>query len=240
MTASTSNTGIVPSAVLATTLLLGSGAGYRMLAAHYARPSDSVPIPRGTLAELPLVIGSWHGVDQPLDAQIVRATDTDDLINRVYRRYHGETVALFIGYGVNLRDLAPHRPEVCYPGAGWTLVSTRRARLDVDDESDYPCQIHRFHRGGLVTERVVVLNYYIVDGKACPDVSLLRSRAWHRRGGPSYAAQVQVVCSAETPVHKVEELVQDFAAETAPMIRSLIVRAVDESLNAHGAGDDDA
>ncbi len=220
------DSGIFPVAVLAAAILVISGAGYRKLAAHYARPSDSVAIPPGTLGGIPLEMGGWMGSDRSLDERVVNATDTDDHINRVYQRFGTEAVALFVGYGVNLRDLAPHRPEVCYPGAGWTHDDTRRITLDIVDARTLTCQIHRFRRGGLVTEKVVVLNYYIVDGQTCPDVSLLRSRAWKRQGHAAYSAQVQIVCSGEMNDEKAEKLVRDFASDSSSIIQSVIADAV--------------
>ena len=89
-------------------LLLLSGAGFRALAAYYSRPSTSVPIPKGTLAKLPVRIGEWVGEDTPMDERIVRKTDADDLVNRLYQRTGGsQAISLFVAYGVRLRDLSP-------------------------------------------------------------------------------------------------------------------------------------
>lgn len=210
-------------------LLIGSGAGYRTLAGRYNLLTASVPLPPGTLARLPLQLGDWMGREMPLDEAVVRATDTDDHVNREYRHRHGQpAVSLFVAYGVNLRDLAPHRPEVCYPGAGWTLQETRKLTLTTADQSDLPCRVHRFKRGGLVRENITVLNYYIVDGKYCPDVSLLRSKAWRLSLQAKYAAQVQIVCGgSHMDPRGAEAATKAFAADSAPAIRDLLVAAVE-------------
>lgn len=173
-------------------------------------------------------LGDWTGREAPLDEAIVQRTDTDDHVNRTYMRSGGrKAVSLFIGYGVRMRDLMPHRPEVCYPGAGWTLDETRRIELTTDDGSILPCQIHTFYRGGLDLRRVEVLNYYIVDGRYCPDVSSLRSRAWKSQSGMTYVAQVQIAQvqiagTARSLRGGGEELVRAFAVDSAPQIRSLL------------------
>ncbi len=110
-------------------LLLLSGAGYQWLAVRYARASQSVPIPAGSLSHLSLHIVGWTGRDVPIDPQIIRATDTDDHLNRAYIRSAArENVNLWVAYGVHYRDLMPHRPEVCYPSNGWTLNNERYLR----------------------------------------------------------------------------------------------------------------
>ncbi len=219
-----------PSAVAGILLLLAAGTGYRLLAAHYARPAGSVQIPHGTLASLPFEIGDWTGFDEPLDEQVIRATDTDDHLNRVYRRRGGGAVGLFVGYGFSLRDLAPHRPEVCYPGAGWAVMETRQITDTAADGTELPVQVHQFRRGGLLSERVTVLNYYIVDGQNCADVSLLRSRAWRRNTSATYAAQVQIVAGGADEDGKSEELVRAFGVSSAPVIRALLSSAVEAAV----------
>ena len=207
-------------------LLLLSGAGFRALAAYYSRPSTSVPIPKGTLAKLPVRIGEWVGEDTPMDERIVRKTDADDLVNRLYQRTGGsQTVSLFVAYGVRLRDLSPHRPEVCYPGAGWTLDGTRSLELNGADGLPVLCRLLRFHKGTLTSEKILVLNYYIVDGRYCPDVSLLRSKAWRANTAGSYSAQVQLTCPDSTE-YETEKYLRDLATRSAPLILRLLADAV--------------
>lgn len=207
-------------------LLLLSGAGFRALAAHYSRPSTSVPIPRGTLAKLPVRIGEWVGEDTPIDERIVRKTDTDDLINRLYRRTGGsQAVSLFVAYGVRLRDLSPHRPEVCYPGAGWTLDGTQSLELTETDGLPVLARLLRFHKGDLTSEKILVLNYYIVDGRYCPDVSLLRSKAWRADTTGSYSVQVQLTCPDRTE-YETEKYLRDLAVRSAPLIHRILVDAI--------------
>ncbi len=213
-------------------LLMLSGVGYRMAAARYERAFSSVPIPAGTLARLPLRIDEWEGCDIPLDERVIKATDTDDHLNRTYSRPGEGQVSLFIGYGVHLRDLMPHRPEVCYRGAGWTLDGTREnERVKLSDGNPLACQIHHFRRGGLGTDQISVLNYYLVDGEYCSDVSLLRSRARRINRNGTYAAQVQISCAVDgtggnMPLMKADELVKDFAAASADQIEKLLEDAV--------------
>ena len=171
--------GVWKAAIVAVLFLLLSDRGYRYAAARYAQVGRSVPLPAGTLAQLPMRIGDWTGQEVPLDADVIRGTDTDDRVNRLYRR-GTDDVSFYVAYGVRIRDLAPHRPEVCYVGSGWVLEHHRELNLQTTDGAVLPVQIQRFSRGELDKQHVTVLNYYIVNGIYSADVSGLRREAMRR------------------------------------------------------------
>lgn len=103
------------------------------LAAHAAieRAADG-PRPRlkKKLADIPLILGDWVGRDVEVDPDVLKESQADDHLNRVYehRLHPGRTVSLWINYsqhGLNLR----HSPEVCLPSSGWEKVEAR-CRVD--------------------------------------------------------------------------------------------------------------
>lgn len=211
--------------------MIASGAGYRVAAGRLSGLAGSVVLTRGTLNALPLQIGPWNGSDVAMDERIVNATDTDDHVSRNYMRSDGRgAVSLFIAYGVRIRDLMPHRPEVCYTGAGWTLEETSERTLTIEDGYALPCQVHRFGRGGLVSRSVTVLNYYIIDGQFCKDVSLLRSHAWHLETDVRYVVQVQIASSGRGMRNRAAEIVSAFAADSAPAILRTLEDAVEKAM----------
>ncbi len=219
-------------AVAAAALLVASGFGFRALDNYLQRPNGSVPLPAGALASLPLRLGMWQGQDAPIDDALRLATDTDDLVSRQYRRQpDGARASLYLAYGVRARDLTPHRPEVCYPGAGWTLEHTADTQLPVPNGSPLACRILRFAKGGFDQRRIVVVNYYIVDGQYCPDVSLLRSKAWRGSSGVRYMAQVQITASVDglADARAAEATATAFATESAAAIRAVLPAAPDNA-----------
>jgi len=208
----------------ASLLMLIFGLAYHVLAARLEAPVGTAPIPADALVRLPLQIGEWRGEEVPMGEEIVRATDTDAHLNRRYTRHGGlEAVSFYVASGVKARDLMPHRPEVCYTGAGWTLAGRRLAELALSDGTKLPCNIMQFSRGALTTERVVVLDYYLVDGQYCADVSLLRSKAWRGSGAVRYVAQVQVITpiTATLNAEAAIKAVSDFAVESARLTAGL-------------------
>jgi len=226
---SKSNRQTVVAAAAASLIMLACGAGYRALAARLTRSATAPSLAPGTLEQLPLRIGEWVGQDVPLDEAVVAATDTDAHLSRRYSRHNGlEAVWFYLAYGVNARDLMPHRPEVCYTGNGWTLMDRATVQLPLSNGAKLPCNAFQFSRGALNNNKVVVLDYYIVDGQYCSDVSLLRSKAWRGSGAVGYVAQVQIVAavSGGVTVETASRAARSFAAESAPLIFALLEKAI--------------
>jgi len=215
---------VMIAAVAASSLMLIFGVAYRVVAARLEGPIDRAPISPAALARFPLQIGDWTGEDVPLDEKVVRATDTDAHLNRQYSRHGGlEAISFYIASGVKARDLMPHRPEVCYTGSGWTLMDRRSAELPLPNSGKLPCHIMQFSRGTLNTQKVVVLDYYLVDGQYCADVSLLRSKAWRGSGMVRYVAQVEIIAplTATFNAGAATQTISDFAVESAALTASL-------------------
>jgi EpsI family protein len=209
---------VVAAAVAAGCLMLVFGLTYRVVAAKLEGPVGTTPISQEALARFPMQLGDWTGEDVPMDEAVARATDTDARLNRRYVRKGGlEAVSFYIASGVKARDLMPHRPEVCYTGAGWTFMGRRSEELSLSDSAELRCNIMQFSRGALNTHKVVVLNYYLVDGQYCADVSLLRSKAWHGSGTVRYVAQIQITTSVTTTfdAEAAAKCIRDFAIESA-------------------------
>jgi hypothetical protein len=81
------------------------------------------------LKNLPMTLGSWQvpgGREQILDSEIVQITRCVDYVKRRYvNDQTGVGVEALVLYGP--ASIA-HRPEVCYPGAGYELVDKARVR----------------------------------------------------------------------------------------------------------------
>ncbi len=226
----------IPAVVAASGLMLVFGLTYRVVAARLEAPVATTPISPEALVWFPLDLGGWKGEEVPLDEKVVQRTGTDAHLNRRYVRRGGfEAVTFYIASGVKARDLLPHRPEVCYKGAGWTRVDKRSVKLPVSDSAPLPCNIMQFSRGILNTERIVVLDYYIVDGQYCGNVSLLRWKACLGFGMVRYVVQVQISTPllATDDAEAAVKLVSDFAIESAALTAALF----DEPATDRSAGD---
>ncbi len=221
---------VVVAAVAAALMMSTFGIGYRVLAARVAAPVNTTPISQEALAGLPMQIADWTGLEVPIDEAIVRATDTDAHVSRRYVRNNAESVYLWIASGVKARDLMPHRPEVCYSGSGWTVMSHDVIEVALDDNAKLSCQAYQFSRGSFNPETALVLYYYLVDGEYCSDVSLLRSKAWRGSGTIDYVAQIQVVTSigSMTTVEEARETASEFLGASASLIAQRFEGSKDE------------
>jgi hypothetical protein len=94
----------------------------------------------------------------------------------------------------------------------------------------------------LDTKKTLVLNYYIVDGQRCHDVSLLRSKAWRGSGTIRYVAQVQIATSAMVNLNasSAEKKVCVFAVDSASSISEIFENTEDDQFldesNFHTSG----
>ncbi len=221
---------VISAVITASILMIVFGFGYRVLAARLSGDTSALAIDPEILKKFPIQIGDWTGTEVPIDEKIIQATDTDARISRNYSRSNGqEAVWFYVAFGVKARDLMPHRPEVCYIGAGWTLTERHSADLQTGSGQILPVSVLKFKRGSLNYEYIMVLDYYIVDGQYCRDVSLLRSRIWQGSGSVGYVAQVQVVTPVSINNMDIsEKKVSSFAAESAPFLLEILNAAKEE------------
>jgi len=213
----------IVAAIAATIIMLASGLAFHTLIARVNGSMARLPIAPEVLEGFPMQIGDWTGVDVPLDETIVEKTDSDALINRRYSRHNGrESVGFYIAFG-STWEMMFHRPDVCYPSSGWTLVDHSLLELPVNNGTKLPCTIFRFSQGELETRDVVVLYYCVADGHTYSNISLLRSRVWGALAAVDNFAQVQIVVSSGgvlTPEAMIK-IVSDFAVDSASSIAEL-------------------
>lgn len=203
------------------------GVSYRVTDTRLNRAALAEPIPPGTLAPLPNQLGDWQGRDAPLDQAVLRAADVDDHLSRVYvNDRQAMAIGLFIAFGVRARDLTPHRPEICYPGAGWTLTE-REVVSFVGDDGPWRATAYSFLPGKVDEQPLIVLNFYVVDDQVCEDVSMLRSRAAQGQVGIRYMAQVQITARVEVvgAPTRARAAATSFAEELIGPLRALLREA---------------
>jgi EpsI family protein len=177
----------------------------------------ALPVPLG---KFPFEIGNWIGKDVPLSESILRVAQNDDYLNRSYTEEStGASVMLYVAYTARPRTMLGHRPQVCYPGSGWVHVGTERSQITAGSLT-IPCLVHRFHRPEGDRREIVVLNYYVVNGKMTNDESVFSGVGWRTpniQGDPArYVAQVQVSSNTEAPARKAAAEFADYVLGFLP------------------------
>jgi EpsI family protein len=214
---------VTAAAATATTLMLLIGLADHVLATRLGGSLSGTAITPAVLDRFPMQIGDWTGEDAPLDEKVVRRTGTDAHINRRYSHHNTqESASLYIACGVNVTQVLGHRPEICYARAGWALTRRDRIELSLDDGTKLPCTVLRFSRGYPATTTILVLHYYIVEGRRRADISTTFSDIGRRFATVDYVAQVQIVASSEAFVgDSATRLASAFAVDSATSIKEL-------------------
>ena len=90
------------------------------------RSTHSEPTPiRTPLAQLPMRLGEWRGIQEPpFNRQVLDVLGVDDYLTRAYVRSGHSSVGLYIGYYQSQRQGETiHSPLNCLPGSGWEPLS---------------------------------------------------------------------------------------------------------------------
>ncbi len=206
-------------------LLLISGAGFRWLEAELGRSYQN-PIEADRMARIPLVFSGFSGRDIPIDERVRLASDADSVVYRLYSSTGQPLeISFFAACGGRPRDLAPHRPEVCYSSAGWLREGVENVRV-VSGSTGFDARILRFTQGGMPPRRVLVLNYYIVDGDSFADIDGLRLRLARLGGQARSWTQVQIAMTLEPgeSTEKASLALMAFTEQMAPeVLRATLV-----------------
>ena len=210
-------------------ILLGVGLALRVLGPDRASSGTSLVRLERPLSELPLVFGSWEGVDVPVDPQVVQVAKNDDYVSRrYYNRSNGKFVDFHLAYTARPANMLGHRPSVCYPAQGWQSTEPQEVELTLTNGKRMACLVHQFSRDLPNPENLVVLNYYILQGQPTADWTDFWGPKWRRpnvaKDPNFYVAQVQVATPIMVPVmiERGTALVQRFATEITPLVKALL------------------
>jgi hypothetical protein len=167
-------------------------------AAHWLQKASSAPVFLPVpLSAFPYIIGDWTGREAPLEEGIAEAAANDDFCSRLYvNRNSKNAVNLYIAYSASPRTMVGHRPDVCYTAAGWIHDSTDNSSFVAKSGKKIPCLIHRFHLPWPRQDELVVLNFYIINGKSSAEESGFSGIEWRTpniKGDIArYVAQIQI------------------------------------------------
>lgn len=80
---------------------------------------------------IPLHAGDWSMIEEvKSDDAVMRQMLADSYVHRIYRNHAGQQVALLAVYRRYGRREFAHRPELCYPAAGFTITQKTKTTLD--------------------------------------------------------------------------------------------------------------
>jgi len=162
-------------------------------------PPIQLPVPLKNLA--PEINGWKLSRELEIEAttrQYMEENFADDYISRRYvNAATGMWADLYVVYcSTRPAALGGHRPGVCYPNNGWQPDEKQMSEFRAASGRRIPCLVHRFHKSAPNYSEVVVLNFYIVNGRTTLDereFSNWLGRRLNMEGDPTrYVAQIQV------------------------------------------------
>jgi hypothetical protein len=167
-----------------------AGVVYRLTASHVkAARGEPAALPV-RLSEFPVQIRGWTGKDVPIAESIQRVAGNDDFLSRLYINQASNRWAnVYIAYCARAHHMIGHQPQVCYVAGGWVHDSTETGSFITRGGELVQCLVHRFHKPAPDSEEIVVLNFYIVNGKLTRDQDVFTGLGWRRPSIPGEAAQ---------------------------------------------------
>ena len=202
-------------AFIAILTLLGSRYLYRFLGDFLKAQSSHRILPVIPLSQFPYYVGPWEGVDVPISGTVLKVAANDDYLSRSYvDPVKHLQCTIYVAYTSEPRRMLGHRPRACYVGSGWVHDRTEERILGMSNGREVPCLVHRFHKGGLDYQDVVVLNYYIINGSITSDHKQFSGLRWRRprmsQRRVDYVAQVQISSVSEAAI---ESMARDLTEE---------------------------
>jgi EpsI family protein len=102
-------------------LLILVVAGYAVWWMHFRMPVELDP---SSINRIALTLGRWQGEEIPLADGVENMLRADSQLQRRYMSSDADLVWLYVGYYGTERGGRPeHTPWVCYPSAGWVILS---------------------------------------------------------------------------------------------------------------------
>ena len=201
--------------ILALILIVGSEFAIQT-ANRYMAPTRSTSSVR-PLKELTNTIGTWSGSDLEIDPNLYRNYNFADIVNRVYQNPIGDKLALNLTLWRDYDPVIPHKPEICYPYAGWDIQD--RKVVTVTPASGPPFQAHILTLESHA-KQILVLYWVVIDGQTAIDDDQVRKVFQRHRGfGESRPPAIKVMLQADAQDSAgAERMLVDLAAQAAPLV----------------------
>ena len=215
--------------ITALLLLISTGGLYQSLARKMDRFSQEpirLPLP---LQSFPLQVRGWEGADIPIPKTIQEVAGNDDFLNRAYVQAEAQQSAtVYVAYSARPRTMQGHRPQECYPANGWVRDETLHGEFFTQGGRRIPCLIHRFHLPAPRYDSLVVVNYYILNGRVTDDEQGFSGVSWRtpniNRDPARYVTQVQISALTETIARRaaadLTDLILDYFPDEAGRVAS--------------------
>ena len=210
---------------LAVITIMASGAGYRIWA-NRLKPAVETPVKLPvSLSAFPNHIGNWVGSELPIPAttrEYMQENFADDFFSRRYVNSAEDVWAdVYVVYcSSRPSGILGHRAGVCYPAHGWQHHNTERSQFISKSGRQVDCLVQRFRKEASSLDEIIVLSFYVRNGRITADESDFSGVFSHRpnitRDPSRYVAQIQISSVLESSARKAARDITDLAIDFLP------------------------
>lgn len=176
------------------------------------------------LSSIPVQLGDWRGLDVTIAPDVLLVINAEDVLQRTYYLGKEQQLAVYIAYFAGIRGMAPHRPDVCRPGAGWKNISSEVVALEVPGFGGGPLQVHKDLYEKQFEKQVVIWWEY-VHGKNIANRTLQRLQ-WalpsFLGGKGGSILQVQISLGFRDSMEESMHRVIDFMSHLGPHVQKVL------------------
>ena len=210
---------------LAIFVLLSAGITYRLLASRLKLVVDTPVKLHIPLSTFSTKIGNWVGTDLTIPTTTKEYMERNFADDYLSRRYINSVTQAWADVYVVYCSSKPggilgHQPRVCYPAHGWIYDGTELSQFTSQNKQQIPCLIQRFHKPAPGYEQIVVLSFYILNGRITTnedDFSNLLGRRPNIAGDPArYVAHIQISSILESSIRQSAEDMTDLILDYLP------------------------
>lgn len=205
--------------ILALAIIATSEVAIRAI--DYAMNPSPIKVTLKPLNELPTTIGPWIGRDLPLDRHLFKNSSAADMVNRVYRNPVDDQVAVNVGVWLDYNPVMPHKPEICYPSAGWEISNREIVKVTPVSGQPFKARVLTLQNKD---QRIALLYWALMDNTVAVDDSEIRSVLQKHRGfGKTRPPVMKVMLQADAPdVYAAQRQLLEMAGQLAPQLDAFL------------------
>lgn len=175
---------------------------------------DTSAAPDADLSTIPSAIDGWVGEEVKINDETVRVLDAQSFFSRIYREPGGREITLHVANWRNPDTIvaAPHHPEICYAGAGWSLIE-RRVDEFPTAKGKVPIELILFQKG---QQRVVTGHWFRTGDVTYYDFNGFQNQRRRFWGSKFWPNTTKFLIQFGSPsLNAAEETIKSFATKVA-------------------------
>jgi EpsI family protein len=134
--------------------------------------AEAVPLAK-PLSSIPAILDDWESDEQQIRPDVLMKIGSKDILRRRYHRGK-QALEVYIVYFGGVRGTAPHSPEVCMPGGGWSNIDPKIVPMTLPGFGDEPLNVHQDVFENKKGEKRLVIWWEYVHGRNVTSHTLQR------------------------------------------------------------------